>query len=100
MMSRARCRVSSIDSPPPPLVYKNHLKHRTADVPPLSSSFFPHMKKRPAKTKVQPKLAEKTINMEVIERSVDDAKATLDALYLLLNAVIAQLAEVQGRGKK
>ena len=58
------------------------------------------MKKRPAKTKVQPKLAEKTINMEVIERSVDDAKATLDALYLLLNAVIAQLAEVQGRGKK
>ena len=58
------------------------------------------MKKRPAKTKVQPKLAEKTINMEVIERSVDDAKATLDALYLLLNAVIAQLAEVQGRDKK
>ena len=58
------------------------------------------MKKRPAKTKVQPKLAEGTINMEVIERSVDDAKATLDALYLLLNAVIAQLAEVQGRGEK
>ncbi len=59
------------------------------------------MKKRPAKTKpVQPKLAEKTINMEVIERSVDDAKATLDALYLLLNAVIAQLAEVQRRDKK
>ena len=58
------------------------------------------MKKRPAKTKVQPKLAENTINMEVIERSVDDAKATLDALYLLLNAVIAQLAEVQGRDKK
>ena len=58
------------------------------------------MKKRPAKTKVQPKLAEKTINMEVIERSVHDAKATLDALYLLLNAVIAQLAEVQGRTKK
>ena len=76
-------------------------KHGTADVLPLSSVFLPHLKKRLAKTKsVQPKLAEKTINMEVIERSVDDAKATLDALYLLLNAVIAQLAEAQGKDKK
>jgi hypothetical protein len=31
---------------------------------------------------------------------VDDAKATLDALYLLLNAVIERLAEEQGRAKK
>ena len=59
------------------------------------------MKKRTAKTKsVQPKLAECTINMETITASVDDAKATLDALYLLLNAVIERLAEEQGRAKK
>jgi hypothetical protein len=59
------------------------------------------MKKRAAKTKsVQPKLAEYTINMETITASVDDAKATLDALYLLLNAVIERLAEEQGRAKK
>jgi hypothetical protein len=45
-------------------------------------------------------LAEYTINMEVIERSIDDAKATLVALYLLLNAVIERLAEEQGRTKK
>jgi hypothetical protein len=48
----------------------------------------------------QPKLAEYTINMETISASVDDAKATLDALYLLLNAVIEQLATAQGRAKK
>jgi len=59
------------------------------------------MKKRIAKTKTdQPKLAEYTIDMEVIERSIDDAKATLDAVYLLLNAVIEQLAIEQGRKKK
>jgi hypothetical protein len=59
------------------------------------------MKKRTAKTKsVQPKLAEYTINMETITASVADAKATLDALYLLLNAVIERLAEEQGRTKK
>jgi hypothetical protein len=59
------------------------------------------MKKRTAKTKSsQPKLAEYTINMETITASVDDAKATLDALYLLLNAVIEQLAAAQGRAKK
>jgi hypothetical protein len=59
------------------------------------------MKTRKAKPKPsQPKLAEYTINMEIIERSVDDAKATLDALYLLLNAVIERLAEEQGRAKK
>ena len=45
-------------------------------------------------------MAEYTINMEVIERSIDDAKATLDAVYLLLNAVIEQLAIEQGRKKK
>jgi hypothetical protein len=58
------------------------------------------MKKRTAKTKSQPKLAEYTINMKTITASVDDAKATLDALYLLLNAVIERLAEEQGRAKK
>jgi hypothetical protein len=59
------------------------------------------MKTRKGKTKsVQPKLAEYTINMETITASVDDAKATLDALYLLLNAVIERLAEEQGRAKK
>jgi small-conductance mechanosensitive channel len=59
------------------------------------------MKKRTAKTKSsQPKLAEYTINLETIEASVAEAKATLDALYLLLNAVIEQLAAAQGRAKK
>jgi hypothetical protein len=59
------------------------------------------MKNRKTKPKsVQPKLAEYTINMETITASVDDAKATLDALYLLLNAVIEQLATAQGRAKK
>jgi hypothetical protein len=38
--------------------------------------------------------------METITASVDDAKATLDALYLLLNAVIERLAKEQGRAKK
>jgi hypothetical protein len=59
------------------------------------------MKNRKTKPKPsQPKLAEYTINMETITASVDDAKATLDALYLLLNAVIERLAEEQGRAKK
>jgi hypothetical protein len=59
------------------------------------------MKNRKTKPKSsQPKLAEYTINMETITASVDDAKATLDALYLLLNAVIEQLAAAQGRAKK
>jgi hypothetical protein len=59
------------------------------------------MKTRKGKPKPsQPKLAEYTINMETIEASVDDAKATLDALCLLLNAVIERLAEEQGRAKK
>ena len=59
------------------------------------------MKKRIAKTKTdQPKLAEYTIDLETIEASVAEAKATLDALYLLLNAVIEQLAIAQGRKKK
>jgi len=59
------------------------------------------MKKRTAKTKPsQPKLAEYTINHKAIEASVAEAKATLDALQMLLNAVIEQLAEAQGRAKK
>jgi uncharacterized coiled-coil protein SlyX len=58
------------------------------------------MKKPTAKTKSQPKLAEYTINLETIETSVAEAKATLDALHLLLNAVIEQLAAAQGRTKK
>ena len=59
------------------------------------------MKPRKNKPKTdQPKMAEYTINMEVIERSIDDAKATLDAVYLLLNAVIEQLAIAQGRKTK
>ena len=63
--------------------------------------YFPHMKKRPDKTKsVQPKLAEYTINLETIETSVAEAKATIDALHMLLNAVIKQLAAAQGRANK
>jgi uncharacterized coiled-coil protein SlyX len=59
------------------------------------------MKKRTAKPKsVQPKLAEYTINLETIKTSVAEAKATLDALQMLLNAVIEQLAEAQGRANK
>jgi hypothetical protein len=59
------------------------------------------MKTRKNKPKSsQPKLAEYTINLETIEASVTDAKATLDALYLLLNAVVEQLAAAQGRAKK
>ena len=59
------------------------------------------MKNRKTKPKSsQPKLAEYTINLETIEASVAEAKATLDALYLLLNAVIERLAEEQGRANK
>ncbi len=59
------------------------------------------MKPRKNKPKSdQPKKAECTINMELIERSVDDAKSTLDALYLLLSAVTQQLGVAQGRKKK
>jgi uncharacterized coiled-coil protein SlyX len=58
------------------------------------------MKNRKTKPKSQPKLAEYTINLETIETSVAEAKATIDALHLLLNAVIEQLAEAQGRAKE
>jgi hypothetical protein len=58
------------------------------------------MKKRPAKTKSVQPMAEYTINHKAIEASVAEAKATLDALQMLLNAVIEQLAEAQGRANK
>jgi len=45
-------------------------------------------------------MAEYTINHKAIEASVAEAKATLDALQMLLNAVIEQLAEAQGRANK
>jgi hypothetical protein len=59
------------------------------------------MKPSKSKTKSsQPEVAAYTINLETITASVDDAKATLDALYLMLNAVVNQLSIEQGRKKK
>jgi hypothetical protein len=59
------------------------------------------MKPRTAKPKKsQPSLAAANIRLKQIAASVDDAKSTLDALYLLLTAVVERLAEEQGRAKK